>query len=373
MDESGDDNRGDDRELPSGTHLVCPRCGATAGDSRWCAACGLNLSQQGKLPTADAYAAGIRERRWLAEQETQRRDRLMAEDWERRLAEERRRTAEERERVWLEQQRQRDEEERRRRAEAERQREQAEVQPEPDAAETREPEPDDSTSESDQAPKPDAGRRRRLVIAAGALVALVLAGLAVAFFVVGNGESSVTVTDAAATTATTAPTPTTTTVGGLTTPTVTSTATATVTRTNTAAHPQPTIDTGGSPPSAAAGPDETLRQHYQYLDSGRYEESFALMAASFRAQNPGWVADRRAGDPRIDILSIGAPRYSSGTARVSIDFIARDRRGSDTSCREFRGAAALIMEHGAWRYEPGATHYESNTVPASEPSCAALA
>lgn len=61
-------------DLPSGTHTVCPRCGTASGESRWCASCGLNLSKQGELPTADAYGAKIREERWLAGQEALRRE-----------------------------------------------------------------------------------------------------------------------------------------------------------------------------------------------------------------------------------------------------------------------------------------------------------
>lgn len=52
--------------LPSGDHLVCPRCGAPAGDDVFCDACGLNLKQQ-QLVTADSFAAAQREKKWLAE------------------------------------------------------------------------------------------------------------------------------------------------------------------------------------------------------------------------------------------------------------------------------------------------------------------
>jgi len=58
---------GDSDSLPAGEQRVCPRCGALAQDGIWCDDCGLNLGQQGELPTADAYAAKVRERRWLEE------------------------------------------------------------------------------------------------------------------------------------------------------------------------------------------------------------------------------------------------------------------------------------------------------------------
>lgn len=58
-------------ELRGTDHPVCPRCGTFAGDGVWCGGCGLNLKQQGELPTADSYAARVREQRWLAAQAEQ--------------------------------------------------------------------------------------------------------------------------------------------------------------------------------------------------------------------------------------------------------------------------------------------------------------
>lgn len=60
-------------DLPSGSHWVCPRCGTPTSEAIWCSECGLNLRQQSELPTADAFAARIREERWLAVKETERR------------------------------------------------------------------------------------------------------------------------------------------------------------------------------------------------------------------------------------------------------------------------------------------------------------
>jgi hypothetical protein len=55
--------------------LVCPRCGEAASeDPVWCEACGLNLKRAGELPTADAYAARIREQRWLERQANEKRE-----------------------------------------------------------------------------------------------------------------------------------------------------------------------------------------------------------------------------------------------------------------------------------------------------------
>lgn len=62
----------DTSQLPSGEHPVCPRCGAPAGEGLWCESCGLNLKQR-DLPSADAYAAGIREQQWQTAERDKRR------------------------------------------------------------------------------------------------------------------------------------------------------------------------------------------------------------------------------------------------------------------------------------------------------------
>lgn len=56
-------------EQPSGSQRVCPRCGRDADDAAFCGGCGLNLRKQKALPTADAFAASVREKRWLEEPE----------------------------------------------------------------------------------------------------------------------------------------------------------------------------------------------------------------------------------------------------------------------------------------------------------------
>lgn len=65
MEQPDEEGAGGGLALPRGSHPVCPRCGTAADASRWCTQCGLNLVQHGELPTADAYAAKIREEGWL--------------------------------------------------------------------------------------------------------------------------------------------------------------------------------------------------------------------------------------------------------------------------------------------------------------------
>lgn len=55
-------------EAPRLDDRVCSRCGVPAGESRWCSGCGLNLASHSPLPTAEEYAARVREREWLAGQ-----------------------------------------------------------------------------------------------------------------------------------------------------------------------------------------------------------------------------------------------------------------------------------------------------------------
>jgi uncharacterized Zn finger protein (UPF0148 family) len=51
---------------------VCPRCGTPTAESVFCASCGVNLRQQGELPSAEAFAAKQREEAWLAKEEARR-------------------------------------------------------------------------------------------------------------------------------------------------------------------------------------------------------------------------------------------------------------------------------------------------------------
>jgi hypothetical protein len=77
-------------DLPSGSHRVCPRCGTPTGDGVWCDGCGLNLKQQAELPTADAYAAKVREQRWLEERREEERAEPRQKAKEKKAARERR-------------------------------------------------------------------------------------------------------------------------------------------------------------------------------------------------------------------------------------------------------------------------------------------
>ena len=96
------------------------------------------------------------------------------------------------------------------------------------------------------------------------------------------------------------------------------------------------------------------------------------MAASYQAQNPGWVQERTAADPGIVVISVGTPQPGSGTAQVPVDFFARDTNptsGSDTKCREFQGTAELVEQNGAWRYDPSGNQLNATVVSASNPNC----
>lgn len=78
----------------NGPERVCPRCG-TPAEAVWCPGCGLNLKQQGDLPTREAYQAKERERAWL-EKEKQARE---EQEWRERVASEERWRQEEAERA----------------------------------------------------------------------------------------------------------------------------------------------------------------------------------------------------------------------------------------------------------------------------------
>jgi hypothetical protein len=128
----------------------------------------------------------------------------------------------------------------------------------------------------------------------------------------------------------------------------------------------------GSADAALPVPARTVELHFKRLGEGDYEGAFAMMSASYRSANPNWVDNRQAADPMIDIAKVGSPHYGEGSARVYIEFYARDRHpttGSDTQCRRFSGFAYLIGHGSTWRYEPAGNHYTAVVEPPDDPNC----
>lgn len=78
---------------------VCPRCGTPVAGTRFCSSCGINLEQQGTLPTQEEFAAAKTDAEWIARQQEERREAQSRQQQEaaarqaeqRRLATERRR------------------------------------------------------------------------------------------------------------------------------------------------------------------------------------------------------------------------------------------------------------------------------------------
>ncbi|MFL5821925.1 MAG: hypothetical protein ACJ764_00625 [Solirubrobacteraceae bacterium] len=108
------------------------------------------------------------------------------------------------------------------------------------------------------------------------------------------------------------------------------------------------------------------------MNSGDYQTAFGLLSSSYQAENPSWSSDRTTADPGITIVSIGAPQFESGVARVPVEFFARDRNpspDSDTQCREFTGTAALISEAGNWRYDPGTSSLSPTVISSTDSRC----
>ena len=149
--------------------------------------------------------------------------------------------------------------------------------------------------------------------------------------------------------------------------------TPTPTPTPTPAAPQHAAAPAPAPAAPSTpGPAAVIQNHLNDLNSGDYQGAFRLMTASYRSQNPSWPSDRATADPGITIISIGTAQSGSGSARVPVDFYARDRQpspGSDTQCREFRGTAELLSEGGSWRYDPAGSSLTSTVMPLSDPSC----
>lgn len=145
------------------------------------------------------------------------------------------------------------------------------------------------------------------------------------------------------------------------------------TSTTTAVSAPPTQPAKAGTPSQAgmSGPAAVMREHLDDINSGNYQQAFALMSASYRAQNPSWLSNHTRANPGITVISVGQPSLSSKGAEVPVDFYARDRNptsGSDTNCREFTGTVTVIQTHGVWRYDPAGT-LTSTIVPRRHPNC----
>jgi len=123
---------------------------------------------------------------------------------------------------------------------------------------------------------------------------------------------------------------------------------------------------------AGHGPGSTMRRHLEDLNDGNYNGAFSLMSGSYRAENPSWEQTRSTADPMINIVDVGSASYAGSTARVHVEFYARDRNpseGSDTQCRRFEGVAELVSEGGAWRYEPKGNGFSAVVEPAGDRNC----
>jgi hypothetical protein len=134
-------------------------------------------------------------------------------------------------------------------------------------------------------------------------------------------------------------------------------------------------DAGGTSGSAvsANSPRGVLRRHFQRLDDGDFDGSFALMTSSYRNANPGWVSARREARPHIEIAEMGTPDFQAGgVAYVTIKFYGRDRydsNDSDTTCRRFMGTAEVRKVGSTWRYSPTGNHYTVSELPSSLSVC----
>lgn len=115
-----------------------------------------------------------------------------------------------------------------------------------------------------------------------------------------------------------------------------------------------------------------MRRHLEDLNDGNYNSAFSLMSSSYRAENPSWERTRGTAHPMINIVDVGSASYAGSTARVHVEFYARDRNpseGSDTQCRRFEGVAELVSESGAWRYEPKGNGFSAIVEPAGDRNC----
>jgi hypothetical protein len=134
----------------------------------------------------------------------------------------------------------------------------------------------------------------------------------------------------------------------------------------------PAISTAPSASPPQAGAQQAVQQHLEDIDSGKYQQAFQMMFASYQGGNPSWPSNRAAANPGINIISVGTATPSGQGDDVTVDFYARDRNltpGSDTLCREFTGTVNVIKQGGTWKYNPSGNHLTAAVTPQSNKNC----
>jgi hypothetical protein len=105
----------------------------------------------------------------------------------------------------------------------------------------------------------------------------------------------------------------------------------------------------GSPAGAS------LQGYWTLVNTGHYRKAWAMETANEQSQEPSFISDKKAAQPMINVVSIGAPSSSSGSADVPIALYAQDRNpspGSDTTCRYFQMTAHMVQNsNGSWSYD----------------------
>jgi len=118
--------------------------------------------------------------------------------------------------------------------------------------------------------------------------------------------------------------------------------------------------TGAAAVGSPAG--DALQHYWTLVNTGQYAQAFAMETGREQAQESSFVSDKVAAQPMINVVSIGHPSATSGTADVAIRFYARDSHpspNSDTICRLFAVTAEMTQNgSGSWLYDgpvPGST------------------
>jgi serine/threonine protein kinase len=104
--------------------------------------------------------------------------------------------------------------------------------------------------------------------------------------------------------------------------------------------------------SAAGG---ALQAYWTLVNTGHYVDAWTMETPHEQGQEPSFLSDKRTQQPMINVVSIGQPSSSSGTAEVPIAFYALDRyptSTNDTTCTYFQMTANMIQgADGSWFYD----------------------
>jgi hypothetical protein len=134
---------------------------------------------------------------------------------------------------------------------------------------------------------------------------------------------------------------------------------------------------GNADPTTPTG---TVRAHWEAIGVGDYEAAYAQLSDRFREDNPReeWVDDLRADAPVVNLVGVSFLRaLDSENAELAVEVVTRDTAGEagERECVRFDGRVRVVNQDGLWRYRadgPGDSFERRGELPPTDPRCEPL-